>query len=220
MWVVFDVAGYVLLGLLALGVGGTAFALAVAAWVRRGHAAPLKRLSVFVLDFLYLPLKMAFGALGRGGRLDELMVALRNRVNARCFARAKHRLLLAPQCLRHLECPAPGTRRGILCQECGRCKVGDLLAESRRLGYSLFLLTGSAYIPTLVAEEKPDAALLVACPYECNKVMMALRGLPTVAVWLDRDGCVATDVNLERVVAAMQRTSDAPPAQNPTQAPR
>lgn len=204
MWDIVEVTGYVVAVALAAAVLSVAAALAVAALVHAGRPALLKALSAFVLDFLYLPLKMAYGALGRKSSLDELMVALKNRVNRKRFARSRRRLLLAPQCLRHLECPAPGTRRGIQCKECGRCKVGDIVAEARQLGYELFLLTGSAYIPTLIAEEKPDAALLVACPYECNKVMMALGRLVTYAVCLGRDGCVSTDVDLSQVAEAMR----------------
>ena len=44
----------------------------------------------------------------------------------------------------------------------------------------------------------------MACPYECNKVMMALGALATYAVCLDRDGCVNTDVSLDRVREAMR----------------
>jgi hypothetical protein len=215
MWLVVEVVGMAAAAAMALLVLSVLVALAVAGRVRRGRGAPLKRFSVFVLDFLYLPLKMLFGLFGRTSRLDERMVALRNRVNREPFIHSSRRLLLAPQCLRDLECPAPSTRRGILCKECGRCTVGDIAAEARRLGYQLYLLTGSAFIPTLVAEERPDAALLVACPYECNKVMMALGGLTTYAVPLTRDGCVGTDVDISLVVEAMHLGRPAAQAENP-----
>ena len=139
-----------------------------------------------------------------------VMVALRNRANRRRFVRSRRRILLAPTCLRHIECPAPSTQRGVQCSECGLCKVGEIRSEARRLGYSVFILTGSAFIPQLVAEERPEGALLVACPYECNKVMMAIgRRLATYAVPLDRDGCVETDVNLGSVGAALRLGLDA-----------
>lgn len=189
------------MGLAALSV---TVALVVAWGAYRGHWAPLKRLSVFVLDFLYVPLKLAFRAIGRVPRLDEMMVALRNRANRRRFARSRRRMLLAPQCLRALECPAPSTRRGVACKRCGHCKLSEVLAEADRLGYRSFVLAGSSFIPKLVEEEKPDGALLVACPYECNKVMMALGGLATYAACLSRDGCVTTDVAVSCVLDAMK----------------
>lgn len=215
MWLVIEVVGMAAATALGLLVLSVLLALMVAGRVRRGRPAPLKRFSVFVLDFLYLPLKMVFGLVGRTSRLDERMVALRNRINRQPFVRSARRLLLAPQCLRDLECPAPSTRRGILCEECGRCTVGDIAAEARHLGYQLYLLTGSAFIPTLVAEERPDAALLVACPYECNKVMMALAGLTTYAVPLSRDGCVGTEVDFTEVIEAMRLGRPNAPTETP-----
>ncbi|NQT54181.1 DUF116 domain-containing protein [bacterium] len=204
MWPFVEVVGTTVAAALVAALLSVAAALLVASRVGRGRPAPLKRASVWVLDFLYLPLKMAAAAVGWKASLDALMVGLRNAINRAAFARSRKRMLLAPQCLRHLDCPAPGSRRGIQCRECGRCKVGAISAEARRLGYSLFLLTGSAFIPTLIEEEQPDAALLVACPYECNKVMMALAGLTTYAVSLEREGCVNTDVDLGHVVEAMR----------------
>lgn len=204
MWVVIEITGTLVAALLVAASLCVALALGVGSRAHRGRAAPLKRLSSFVLEFFYLPLKVAFGKLGRKASLDGIMVSLKNRVNRRRFERSRRRLLLAPQCLRSVDCPAPSTRRGILCRRCGRCKMAAILAECDRLGYRLFLLTGSSFIPTILAEERPDAALLVACPYECNKVMMALGALATYAVCLDRDGCVNTDVSLDRVREAMR----------------
>jgi len=204
MWSVVQVIGQIVVALAAAGALSVAAALGVAALAYQGHRAPLKRFSIFVLDFLYLPLKMAFGALGRAGLLDAMMVALKNRANRWRFAHARRRLLLAPQCLRDLDCPAVSTRRGIECKRCGRCKMAAILDDAERLGYRAFLLAGSSFVPKIVADEKPDAALLVACPYECNKVMMALGRLTTYAVRLDRDGCVGTEVSLERVFEAIR----------------
>ena len=203
MWVVIELIGQIVVVVVAAALASVGVALAVAARVARGHWAPLKRFSVFVLDFLHLPLKLLFHALPGAPSLDAMAVALKNAANRSRFARSRKRLLLAPTCLRHLECPAPSTRRGIQCKGCGRCKVGDILAEAQRLGYRLYVLTGSSFVPQILADERPDAALLVACPYECNKVMTALGGLAAYAVPLERDGCVNTDVSLSKVAEAM-----------------
>jgi hypothetical protein len=204
MWFAIEQVGRLVALVAAAAAVSVVVALAVAAWVARGHWAPLKRFSSFVLDALYLPLKLALARFGGVSALDRMMVALKNRANHARFARSRRRMLLAPTCLRHLECPAPSTRHGILCTRCGKCKVHRMLAEAERLGYRSFLLTGSSFVPQLVAQERPDGALLVACPYECNKVMMALGGLATYAVTLERDGCVNTDVSLEKVAEALE----------------
>lgn len=204
MWSVLEAIGR------GVAIGGgvallcVAVALGAGALAARGHRAPLKRFSLLVLEFLYLPLAMLFAALAGAPSLDAMMVALRNRANRARFRRARSRVLLAPACLRHIECRAPTGRQGILCTQCGLCKLGKVQTEGVRLGYRVFILTGSAYIPRLLAEERPGAALLVACPHECNKVMMALGRLATVAVFLDRDGCVNTDVSLDAVIRTMR----------------
>jgi len=204
MWFAIELIGQIVVAVVAAGVLSVVLALAVAGRVARGRWAPLKRLSIFVLDFFFLPLKLLLHVLPGKRSLDPMMVALKNAAYRTRFARSKRRLLMAPTCLRHLDCPAPSTRRGIQCKCCGRCKVGEIVAEARRLGYKPYVLTGSSFVPQILADEKPDAALLVACPYECNKVMMALGGLTSYAVPLDRDGCVNTDVSLDRVIEAMK----------------
>lgn len=204
MWQVAERIGQIAAGVLAVAVLSILVALATAAWVSRGYWAPGKRFSIFVLDFLYLPLKILFDRFDRAQAFDAMMVKLKNRVNRRRFAAARRRIVLAPTCLRDLECPAISTRRGIQCTQCGRCKVGAMKAEAESLGYGYYLLTGSSFVVQIVKDERPDAALLVACPYECNKVMMALGRLTAYAVPLDRDGCVSTEVTLERVSAALR----------------
>jgi len=210
MWHVVEIAGMTALGILAAALAAVGLALAVAFAADRGRTVPLKRVSVFILDFLYLPLKMLFAAFKSVPKLDQVMVSLKNQTHRPRFAAADRRVVLAPQCLRALECPARSSRRGILCVKCGKCKVGGLAAEAERLGYGFYLLTGSSFVRTIIEEDKPDAALLVACAYECNKVMMALGRLPTYGVSLDSDGCVGTEVTESNVLAAMRigRESD------------
>lgn len=188
-----------------------ALALGIAMRVSRGRRAPLKRFALVILELLYLPLRMLWAALPVRASLDAWMVGLRNGANRRRFARAKRGIVLAPACLRHLACAAPSSRRGIQCAKCGLCKLHGMHEEAARIGWQVFILTGSAYVPRLVAEERPDAALLVACPHECNKVMMALGRLPTYGVPLTRNGCVATDVDLEGVSAALRLAGRRPP---------
>jgi len=204
MWLIIERVGQVVAVVVAAVVLSVVVALAVAVMVHRGRWAPMKRFSAFVLDFLYLPLRILFGAFGRAAKLDEMMVRLKNRANHSRFARSRRRLLLAPQCLRHIECPAPSTRRGVLCKECGRCELAGIVADARRLGYQPYILTGSSFVPRIVEEDKADAALLIACAYECNKVMMALGRLPTYCVCLERDGCVSTEVAPAKAAEAMR----------------
>ncbi|MDI3486838.1 MAG: uncharacterized protein PWQ50_2058, partial [Methanolobus sp.] len=51
-----------------------------------------------------------------------------------------------------------------------------------------------------------DAALLIACDYELNKVMMGLKGkrLITYGVPMLNDGCFNTEVEYEKVIETWQ----------------
>jgi len=214
MWRFVEIAGMISLALLIAVLAAVGLALNLAFAAHRGRRTPLKRLSVFVLDFLYLPLKMLFAAFKNVPKLDAIMVSLKNQSNRPRFAAATRRVVLAPQCLRALECPAKSSRRGILCKQCGLCKVGELAAEAERLGYGFYLLTGSSFIRTVIEEDQPDAALLVACAYECNKVMMSLGRLATYGVCLDSDGCVGTEVTEANVLAAMRIGRETEPSRS------
>jgi hypothetical protein len=57
-------------------------------------------------------------------------------------------------------------------------------------------------VAKLVAKYEPKAVIGVACMKE---LVMALEGLnvPTHAIELTRDGCVETDVDIEKVKAAL-----------------
>ncbi|HPD15377.1 MAG TPA: DUF116 domain-containing protein [Planctomycetota bacterium] len=204
MWSVAEQIGRAVAAAALAGLTCVALSLAIAVRVGHGGSAPLKRFALGVLELLYLPLRMLWGALPVKAPLDVLMVRLRNEANRGRLAVARRGLVLAPACLRHLACAAPSSRRGIQCGRCGLCKLQAIHEEGARVGWRVFILTGSAYVPRLVAEERPEAALLVACAHECNKVMMALGRLPTYGVPLTRNGCVATDVDLDRVRAALR----------------
>jgi len=204
VWGVAEQIGRAVAAAAVAGLACVAVSLAIAVRASHGRSAPLKRFSLVVLELLYLPLRMLWAALPVKAPLDVLMVTLRNASNRGRLARAQRGIVLVPSCLRHLACAAPGSRRGIQCARCGLCKLQEIHEQAGRAGWRVFVLTGSAYVPRLVAEERPEAALLVACAHECNKVMMALGALPTYGVPLTRNGCVATDVDLGQVRAALR----------------
>ena len=166
---------------------------------------PLQRLWAAVLEWLYTPLKWLFHKLGKGHVLDGAMVDLRNRANERRFSLSRKRILLAPHCLRSVECRAVSTQDGLQCTRCGKCLLGTILAQAEELDYRTYVLAGSSFIPSIIRRDQPEGILLLACPYENNKVMMHLRGLTTYAVCLSRDGCVLTEAPLEKLVAALRQ---------------
>ncbi|RLG30785.1 polyprenyl synthetase [Methanosarcinales archaeon] len=159
-----------------------------------------------ILDFFYLPIKAIFQRCADTRTLDTWMASLKNMAHRSAFAETKHRLLLTPHCMRSLDCPAPSTRFGIQCQGCGKCIFSKMVVDADRFGYTLYIIAGSSYVRHVIKKESADGALLVACNYELNKVMRALKrkDIVTYGVPLLTDGCYNTEVDYENLIAVLE----------------
>jgi len=80
-----------------------------------------------VLDFFYLPLRQLFLKFSDTRVLDKWMASLKNRASKSAFAKTKKRIILAPHCMRSLDCPAHSTQTGIQCKCC--CKDINCLSS-------------------------------------------------------------------------------------------
>ncbi len=159
-----------------------------------------------VLDFFYLPLRHLFVKFSDSRVLDKWMASLKNMAHKSAFAKTSKRIILAPHCMRALDCPAHSTREGIQCKSCGKCVFTRLKKDSETNGYKLFILTGSSFVKRILQMEKADGVLLIACDYELNKVMRALKGkkVMTYGVPMERDGCFGTEVDYQKVLDAFE----------------
>lgn len=170
---------------------------------------PLLKPAIWLIDVFYLQLKMIYSTLiGSSSDCDAMMVAARNVINHQRFVKSQQRMFLVPHCLRATECPAKSTQYGVNCVSCGKCKLGEIKDASLRYGYQLFILAGSSFVKSLVEEFKPEGVLLLGCPYEVNKVMRHLRKFVAYGLLLSRDGCVTTDVDMEKVFEVMRMAYD------------
>jgi hypothetical protein len=159
-----------------------------------------------VLDFFYLPLRNLFLKFSDTRVLDKWMASLKNRAYKSDFAKTKKRIILAPHCMRSLDCPAYSTQTGIQCKSCGKCVFTQLKKDAEKYGYKVFVLTGSSYVKNILKMEAADGILLIACDYEINKVMRALKGKNVVSygIPMERDGCFGTEVNYQKVLNAFE----------------
>jgi hypothetical protein len=155
-----------------------------------------------VLDFFYLPLRHLFLKFSDTRVLDKWMASLKNKAYKSDFAKTKKRIILAPHCMRNLDCPAHSTQTGIQCKSCGKCVFTQLRKDAEKYGYGLYILTGSSYVKNILKMEAADGILLIACDYEINKVMRALKGKGVVSygIPMERDGCFGTEVNYQNVL--------------------
>jgi hypothetical protein len=185
--IVLGVVGGVILGLLAY----------------RANIFIFPRLTFFLLEKLRSILKVLFSFFTRDRFLVERMaVKILNRVYHKRYTAVppQERMVVLPQCLRDLECPAPvDPRTGIACKRCGRCvidKIHKLDGTAK-----IYITPGGTFAARIVESNLPPAVLGVACPrdlYEGMGVCHSHR-IPVQGVPLLRDGCVSTEVDFDEV---------------------
>ena len=204
----YDLIGIALFVIVVVSVVLTILALLISRISLNRHVW-LARFFADVLDFFYLPIKAVFHRYADARTLDTWMVSLKNMAHRSAFAKTERRLLLAPHCMRSLDCPASSTRFGIECVSCGKCVFSRMLKDAERFGYTLHIVAGSSYIRHIVRKESADGALLLACNYELNKVMRSMKRkkIVTYGIPLLNDGCYATEIDYENLIRVMESFS-------------
>lgn len=189
------------------------FLVILALFMSRASLTRNVRLAGFfanILDFFYLPIKSIFYKYSETEKLERWMVSLKNMAHRSGFEKTKHRLLLAPHCMRALDCPAASTKFGIECISCGKCIFSKIKEDAERFNYTLYIVAGSSYIRHIVKKESADGALLLACNYELNKVMRSLKrkNIVTYGIPLLNDGCYATEIDYDNMIKVMEEFSE------------
>ena len=170
----------------------------------------LPKLLLFTVDTFYFQLKKLAKKFYFGDNIIDLIgIDVRNHLGLEKFAKveAEDRIVIVPQCLRHVKCPARlDSMIGIACKECGLCILKDLKAEAEKLGYGFYIVPGGRFVQRIVKTVKPKAALGVACIKDLNIAMHELAGTKTVVqgVPLLKDGCVQTQVNTKELMMKLR----------------
>ncbi len=123
----------------------------------------------------------------------------------------ERRILLMPQCLRSSsDCPAEMDEFGLLCQECGRCPIGELQSLAEELGYMVLVAEGTTVVVKLLEQGKVDAVVGVSClsTLEHSFPYTAANAIPGMAIPLFVDGCTDTKVDVRWVRDAITLASD------------
>ena len=126
------------------------------------------------------------------------------------------RVLLLPHCLRDSQrCQADNTKHGLACKGCSPdCAINRLRRKALELGYSgVCVAPGGTLVLEFLAQRKPRGIVAVACHKELEMGLEAVAkmgqepdwGMPaTVIVPLSKDGCVDTEVDVERVLEVIR----------------
>lgn len=202
IYILGNVLLFIILGIL-LGIAVIVVLLMI--YLKTGKA-PLGGLFVFLIDLLDSPLKALFRVFRVEDEIvDRAYIEIQNTIMRSGFEKVpyKDRIIFLPQCLRHKDCRASLTRKGIVCIKCGKCKIVKLLNEAEKLGYRAgYVVPGSSFIRRIVKAEKPGAVIGVACMPECKQGIQILMkyGLPGQAIPLLRSGCIDTIADFDRVI--------------------
>jgi hypothetical protein len=195
-----EVLGLVVIIGVALAVCALAWA---AAWVfagAKGASAPLPRLTLALMEF-FRPLMLRVFA-GNPDAFNRVCVELYNRLRLSAYSAVplERRIVMLPQCLRHIDCPAPiSATEGIQCKDCGKCIVCKIRKIDPRI--AVFISPGGTLAKRILESHRPGAVLGVACP---NDLVEGLRnslraGIPAQGVPLGKTGCVNTEVDFNAV---------------------
>lgn len=135
------------------------------------------------------------------------------------------KILLLPQCLRPSEtCRGKFTRQGLQCpDDChDTCIIRQLREVALEQGYrAVCIAAGGAMALRTIRTHNPKGILAVACEKELEmglegveKLSQGSEKMPVVVVIpLLRDGCVDTEVDVDRVVGAINLRPSDPAAQ-------
>ncbi|KYC45060.1 MAG: hypothetical protein APG12_00985 [Candidatus Methanofastidiosum methylothiophilum] len=169
---------------------------------------------LFVLDFLYYPLKILTEKLGlRKGYIDMISNDMRNFIYYKELSKIpfENRILLLPQCLRKRDCPAIlDSMKGFQCTNCGRCGIGDLINFCNEKSINVFIVPGGSFVKKVIKLTRPKAIIGVGCHIELREASLVLEYLkiPGRGINLEKDGCVETKVNYEKIKKAVLIAKD------------
>jgi len=171
------------------------------------------RQRIFLPRLTLLGVRLFRGAINTLGSLlgdahlaDHAGIALINRIHKKRFLQnPTPPILVLPQCLRSIECPARiDPRFGIVCRQCGKCVIGRLKKAYPEL--KIFVTPGGTFATRIVRQERPTSVLGVACANDLYEGMLYchIKGVAVSGLELLRDGCVETAVDEERLFSIVE----------------
>ena len=128
----------------------------------------------------------------------------------------KRRIFLIPQCLKNQEkCKAEMDEFGLLCENCGQCDIGPLQEYAESLGYLSLVAEGTTVVTKLLESNQIDAVVGVSCIATLERSFPYTNALavPAIAVSLNKNGCVNTEVDVDTVHHYLNLTSPEPAPQ-------
>jgi hypothetical protein len=153
-------------------------------------------------------LKAALKILGiEPENIDKIYIELKNDIDRDDFKNihASKKIVFLPQCLRNsVKCKAKLGEFGYECIDCCNCKASQVKKEAESIGYKVFIVPGGSMVKKIIEKNRPHAVAGVACMNELAMALDEFR-IPTQSIELSKDGCVDTDVELEKVINILKK---------------
>jgi len=131
----------------------------------------------------------------------SLFVDLNNMFVQSCGIRKKSDkiLLLLPHCLQNSECKIKLTGNIRNCKKCGRCTIGAILEMVEETGIKAMVVTGGTAARNIIAREKPEMILAVACERDLSIGISDVDSIPVLGVLNKRPNgpCINTTVDVD-----------------------
>ncbi len=87
------------------------------------------------------------------------------------------------------------------CEACGKCKIKDLVALSKKYNIPASVATGGTLARRIVVQKKPSVIVAVACERDLTSGIQDSYPIPVFGILNNRPfgPCYDTDVNMELV---------------------
>jgi hypothetical protein len=164
-----------------------------------------RRIRGVVIRFLFPLLVIVGKFIGIGkDQVRRSFVAINNQLvlNEAKIVRPEKLLILLPHCLQYHECAVRITADNIEnCKACGRCKIKDLVALSKKYHVSIAVATGGTLARRIVVEKRPHIIVAVACERDMTSGIQDSYPIPVFGILNKRPfgPCYDTDVDLDLV---------------------
>ena len=114
-------------------------------------------------------------------------------------------LILIPHCIQKNSCKLKVTNKIENCVQCRLCNVSDLVKLKEKTGINIVLATGGTLARKMIIENKPKAAIAVACERDLTSGIQDMSHIPVLGIFNKRPNgpCVDTFIDIHEVESAI-----------------
>ena len=114
-------------------------------------------------------------------------------------------LILIPHCVQKHSCKLKVTNKIENCAKCGLCNVSDLVKLKEKTGINIVIATGGTLARKIIIENKPKAAIAVACERDLTSGIQDMSHIPVLGVFNKRPNgpCIDTFIDIHEVENAI-----------------